>query len=330
LKKLIEPYKKILIVLSFPYIYMLFILTVPTQFEGVGPGGITPVSESITVEGSGALDISTIYVISYEPLTPLQSWLMRMDQDMDVYPRSDFSKTLTLRDQLDRGQLSKEISFTNALIAAYSEAMKTEDDVAIDYAFSGLRIDYRPKTRDDLRIGDRIVAIDGIAYTESTPEDFLGRAESDLMTLTVRRGDDTFEYDYDRGDDLYRLRFLADHTINEAVPAYALPGLDKLYGGPSGGAMQALYIYASLVNINTHNRQIVGTGTISSTGLIGRIGGLEQKMITAERGGADVFFVPGQHAGEVEDLERFTFDIVYVDSLVDVLNVFGGWDDETA
>ena len=94
--------------------------------------------------------------------------------------------------------------------------------------------------------------------------------------------------------------------------------------------MQALYLYASLVNINTQNREIVGTGTISSTGIIGRIGGLEQKMITAENAGADVFFVPLQHAGEVEDLDRFTFDIVYVDSLADVLNEIGGWDDEAA
>jgi Lon-like protease len=330
LKKLIAPYKKILIMLSFPYIYMLFILTVPTQFEGIGPGGITPVSDAITIDGVEEIDISTIYVIAYEPLTPLQSWLMRMDHDMDVYPRSDFSKTLTLRDQLDRGQLSKEISFTNALIAAYDEAMKTEVDVTIDYAFNGLRLDYRPKSRSDLLIGDRIVAIDGTAYSETTPEAFLELAESDVMTLTIRRGDDTFDYDYDRGDDLYRLSFLADHTIVEAVPAYTLPGLDMLYGGPSGGAMQALYIYASLVNINTQNRRIVGTGTISSTGSIGRIGGLEQKMITAQSAGADVFFVPGQHAGEVDELERFTFDIVYVDSLLDVLNAIGGWDDEAA
>ena len=330
MRKLIEPYKKILIMLSFPYIYMLFVLTVPTQFEGIGPGGVTPVSEAINIEGVEEIDINTIYVISYEPLTPLQSWLMRMDHDMDVYPRSDFSKTLTLKDQLDRGQLSKEISFTNALIAAYDEAMKTEDDVSIDYAFAGLRLDYRPKTRDDLKIGDRIVAIDGTPYSETAPEAFLELAESDLMTLTIRRGDDTFDYVYDRGDDLYRLRFLLDHTINTAVPAYTLPGLDMLYGGPSGGAMQALYIYASLVNINTQNRRIVGTGTVSSTGSIGRIGGLEQKMITAQSAGADVFFIPGQHAGEVEDLERFTFDIIYVDSLVDVLNAIKGWDDETA
>ncbi len=330
MKKLIEPYKKIIIALSFPYFYLLMVLTIPTGFEGIGPGGLTPVSESIQISEMMGPVIQTVYVLSYEPLTPLQSWLMIGHDDMAVYPRSEFSKTLTLRDQYLRGQVSKRISYTNALIAGYEEAMKLDETIEMDYRFSGLLVYYRPKHISQLDIGDRIVAIDGTWYDQVSADDFLLLSQNDQMTLTIERGGNTFEYDYVQNDDPYPLGFVIDHEITNAFPTYQLPGLDTFVGGPSGGAMQALYVTLSLVNVNTQERSIVGTGTINIDGTIGRIGGLEQKMITAEDAGVDIFFIPLSHQGDVQDLSRFSYEIVYVNSLTEVINAINEWGGDDA
>jgi PDZ domain-containing protein len=42
----------------------------------------------------------------------------------------------------------------------------------------------------------------------------------------------------------------------------------------------------------TRGLKIAGTGTISAEGEVGQIGGVEQKVMAADREGADLFFVP--------------------------------------
>jgi PDZ domain-containing protein len=41
-----------------------------------------------------------------------------------------------------------------------------------------------------------------------------------------------------------------------------------------------------------HGLEIAGTGTMNSDGEVGRIGGIDKKVIAAEYAGADVFFAP--------------------------------------
>ncbi|WP_203362212.1 SepM family pheromone-processing serine protease [Bacillus sp. REN10] len=64
-------------------------------------------------------------------------------------------------------------------------------------------------------------------------------------------------------------------------------------GGPSAGLMFSLEIYNQLTEKDiTKGRRIAGTGTIDSNGKVGRIGGIEQKVVAADRAGAEIFFAP--------------------------------------
>ncbi len=64
-------------------------------------------------------------------------------------------------------------------------------------------------------------------------------------------------------------------------------------GGPSAGLMFVLEIMNQyLENDLTAGKFIAGTGTIDLNENVGRIGGVVQKVIAAERVGADYFFVP--------------------------------------
>ena len=71
-------------------------------------------------------------------------------------------------------------------------------------------------------------------------------------------------------------------------------------GGPSAGMMFALGIIDKLTPDSlTGGEFVAGTGTITSTGVVGPIGGIRQKMWGAQRAGADWFLAPAANCGEV-------------------------------
>jgi Lon-like protease len=70
-------------------------------------------------------------------------------------------------------------------------------------------------------------------------------------------------------------------------------------GGPSAGLMFSLEIYNQLVEEDiTNGYTIAGTGTINEKGEIGPIGGISQKIIAADKAGADIFFAPNEKGAE--------------------------------
>lgn len=64
-------------------------------------------------------------------------------------------------------------------------------------------------------------------------------------------------------------------------------------GGPSAGFMFAMEIYNQLTAEDwTKGYRIAGTGTIDAQGNIGVIGGIQHKVVAADREKADIFFAP--------------------------------------
>ena len=64
-------------------------------------------------------------------------------------------------------------------------------------------------------------------------------------------------------------------------------------GGPSAGLMFSLEIYNQLTkNDLTKGHSIAGTGTIDPDGTVGRIGGIDKKVVAADNEGAEIFFAP--------------------------------------
>jgi hypothetical protein len=71
-------------------------------------------------------------------------------------------------------------------------------------------------------------------------------------------------------------------------------------GGPSAGMMFSLAIYDKLTpGALTGGAKIAGTGTINSAGEVGAIGGIQQKLVGAKRGGAEWFLAPAANCDEV-------------------------------
>lgn len=81
-------------------------------------------------------------------------------------------------------------------------------------------------------------------------------------------------------------------------------------GGPSAGLMFALGITDLLTPENlAKGLTISGTGTIDSSGTVGAIGGLPQKVTAAKRAKSDLVFIP---ADQCADVPRSEFDQVRI------------------
>lgn len=73
-------------------------------------------------------------------------------------------------------------------------------------------------------------------------------------------------------------------------------------GGPSAGLMFSLGVYDKVTDgALTGGKDIAGTGTIDSSGAVGPIGGIHQKLVGARQGGAAYFLAPADNCPEVRD-----------------------------
>ncbi|WP_165006127.1 MULTISPECIES: SepM family pheromone-processing serine protease [unclassified Enterococcus] len=84
---------------------------------------------------------------------------------------------------------------------------------------------------------------------------------------------------------------LTDHTEIETDTNVRIDS--GSIGGPSAGLMFTLEIYEQLTGENLRKgKQIAGTGTINSAGEVGRIGGIDKKVASADKAGVEIFFAP--------------------------------------
>ncbi len=318
--KFIKEHLKLIVMIAFAYVYALMVLVVPTGYSVIAPGGLTPMDETFVIDNHPASDdFYTIYVYAYDPITAFQYFMLHDDETMYIYKTTVREQVTTISESVAQGQLQKTSSYELALINAYEQASLTDPSISINYTFDGLYINDYPRRIDDLQIGDVITEINGVAANTMDDQMFITLAYTSPVTFTINRDDETFTYEYIKEDEDLLFWFYPSFTIIDASPSYEIPGLDNAVGGPSGGLLQTLSIYASLLNINFENFKIAGTGTINSDGTIGRIGGIRQKIMTANYFDIDLFFIPESHIDDINDLS-YDFEIIPVKTINDALD----------
>ncbi|MCC2685749.1 MAG: hypothetical protein K0R75_2648 [Paenibacillaceae bacterium] len=83
------------------------------------------------------------------------------------------------------------------------------------------------------------------------------------------------------------------HSVKADDPARQVTIKAGDIGGPSAGLMFTLEIYNQLTSGDlTKGYRIAGTGTIDPEGHVGVIGGIQHKIVAADREKADIFFAP--------------------------------------
>jgi|GEM_PF-455850 len=315
--ELLKKYKKWIIVFSFVYFYMFFMFVAQSGYSAITPGEVSKTNNIYDIEGkSFNNNINTVSVYSWQKITIFQKWLIENNPNYYVFLENNYEKTLTFSEIYQQGQISHQSSINNALIAAYEMANKKDKTINIDYDLEGLTV-YATGEKN-LKIGDLVTKIEGdellskddfnvvlSKYKKILPDATKNhvsvfRAENDLKLKIIRSGtsqDITIK-------DGYAFQFFPKYKIKSTTPNLLNIKMREDVGGPSGGMIQAFTIYAALLNFNSKNIKIAGTGTIETddTYSVGRIGGIRQKFITVVNEKVDVFVIPESHYDEIKDL----------------------------
>ncbi len=179
-----------------------------------------------------------------------------------------------------------------------------------------------------LEAGDLIIAVNGqpVTVAADAVAEITSHAIGDTISLTVLRGGEETEVSVT----------LIEHSQNEGqpmvgfLPATANPRFEfpieididsSNIGGPSAGMMYTLAIMEVLGPEDlTRGHRIAGTGTIATSGAVGAIGGVRQKVIAAAASGAEYILVPEGNYEEALTAGIESGQIVAVGTIDDALN----------
>jgi PDZ domain-containing protein len=179
---------------------------------------------------------------------------------------------------------------------------------AISAALTSLKVPFRTEVLvgavekgtpadGQLRVGDELRAVDGTAVTSAQALRTLisRRTPGQLVRVTVDRNGVVRQLSIrtaaDRQDPKRAIIGVA--TAERAKPPFTVTINLKDVGGPSAGLMFALGIIDTLTPGQLNGgKHIAGTGTITTDGTVGPIGGIAQKVVAARDAGASVFLTP--------------------------------------
>jgi Lon-like protease len=192
-----------------------------------------------------------------------------------------------------------DTSKTSAIEVAYKKA-----GLPVDFRFKGVYVLHIiPGMPADGKLlpGDRVKEVDGkefksmnqfIEYVggkkpgDTVKVSFERKGKSDTTSLAVK----SFENNEDKVG--IGIGLVDDKEI--IVDPKVTINTEEI-GGPSAGLMFSLEIYNQLTKTDfTKGYSVAGTGTISPDGTVGRIGGIDQKVVAADRAGAEIFFAPNE------------------------------------
>lgn len=275
----------------------------------------------VTVSGLQATPIQYMWakVLSYHEILPI-------DQ---VFPEG-VSQDDYMHAQLQVMESSQEA----ATVVAYEAADK---DINIDYngvyvvsVVKGMPADGK------LEPGDRIIGMDGNDIKESDDLiDYIGeKQEDDTVTVDVVRDEKerteeiTLTSFSDQEDKIgVGIRLVTDRSVTVDPKVHFTSGS---IGGPSAGLMFSLEIYDQLTEEDlTAGQQIAGTGEVDYNGNVLRIGGIDKKVVAADKEDCSIFFAPNengaensnyQEAKETADAIGTDMKIVPVDTFADALD----------
>ena len=212
---------------------------------------------------------------------------------------------------------SKDSSKVAALRAAGYEVGETPMIAAVsdDGAAKGI-----------LQPGDLVVAVDGVdVATNQDVVEAVGKREpgDDVDLGIVRDGEKQTVTITTRADaedptvprvgvgvgTKYDFPFELDNNVGDQI------------GGSSAGTMFALAIYDRLTpGALTGGLQVAGTGEMSADGIVGKIGGVQQKIAGAHAAGAHVFLVPTDNCAEAVAGDTHGLQLVKITTLDDAIS----------
>jgi Lon-like protease len=295
----------------------ILLVVIPVPYITWGPGGthdtlgaadhqpMIKVGGIATYPTSGRLDMTVVTVTQADarlslPQALLAYWLPHRD----ALPRDAV---------YERGKSAEQVESEDA------DMMSTAQDDAV---VAALRADNQPVTEMPavysvtvggpahklLLPGDLVVSVDGVATPDvaAVRKQIRSHKPGETITFDVvrRRAETTVAVP------------TVESTAEENVPLVGITlgsgyryapeisfDLGQQIGGPSAGLVFALAIYDKITpGPLLAGRHVAGTGSITPSGDVGGIGGIQEKIAGAESAGASVFLVPAPNCGDLAGL----------------------------
>lgn len=212
--------------------------------------------------------------------------------------------------------------------------------VAYEAADANIKVDYNGvyvvsvieemPAEGTLEIGDIITSVDGqnISQAEDLTSYVENKQAGETITLEIERDETTLTetIELDAFEDEEQVGIGISLVTNRDVEVEPEVHFSSgKIGGPSAGLVFALDIYDQLIETDvTRGYEIAATGEIDYEGNVLSIGGVDQKVVAADKQGCDIFFAPNDGSNydvalkTAEDIKS-DMEIVPVDTFDDAL-----------
>lgn len=301
-------------------------------YLATSPGPVTEVHGIISVEGADSYeaDGELFFLTISRPiqsLTVLELFEAWRDPAVDIVDRDAIvppgqtsdarrlqnlqlmmnSQQIAVAVALDRLGIEVDVVGTGALVAEVLEGSGGFGIVEVD---------------------DIILAVDGVSiqFVQELINEVRAHEVGETVTLTISRDNETIE----------RQVLLGESETDPGLPVVGISVADAgaafdfpfdvdiesgSVGGSSAGMMLTLAVYNTLSEDDlTNGHRIAGTGTISTDGSVGRIGGVKQKTFGAIGVGAEYLIVPEGDFEASFDAADGKIEVIAVATIDDALD----------
>lgn len=274
------------------------------------PGGANTLNPIVEVadgfESEGDMHLVTVSGLQ---ATPIQYVLAKIFSYHDILPLDQVFPEGISQDDYMHAQLQvMESSQEAATVVAYEAA---GEEITIDYqgVYVVSVVDGMP-AEGKLETGDRIIGIDGQEVRES----------ADLIQyVDDKKSGDTVLIEFVREEEAMEAEIMLEEfsdldnrvgigislvTDRDVTVDRDIQFTSGNIGGPSAGLMFTLEIYDQLTEEDiTKGHEIAGTGEIDYDGNVLRIGGIDKKIVAADKEGIDIFFAPNENGAANSNYE---------------------------
>jgi len=292
-------------------------LVVPMPYVESRPGDVVDTSAMLqigadTTELNGQLGLLTVRIVQTSMLATVRAWL---DDDRRLRPAQQVYQD----DRDHRTYMTRQRDvFRRAFAVAAGVGLQAAGhDVILHTVPQVVGVLESSPADGVLEPGDLIRLYDGVAVT--TVQEIIDHAEGtrdgQVINLEVEREGLRLPLTVVAGEVAGMDRPGMGVRLQDADDDIELPfSVDLIdqqrIGGPSAGLMLALTIYDLVSEEDlAAGRLIVGTGTVDSNGVIGSVGSVPEKTITAIAQGADIMLVP---AHQIEPAQAAAQDRIRV------------------
>jgi Lon-like protease len=286
------------LVMPVPYVTYKPGLSVDVLAEEHGKE-IVQISGHPVYRDNGELRMTTIYLTRPDRkvniFEALSAWFSRDDA---IYPRSAVYDESQTAEQSETESAVQMVSSQDSATAAALHALGYKFPTVVEAldVTAGLPAQGKLQVRDIfLRVDGKPVKsaqdiVDAVTSAKpGVPVTFVVRRAGKPLTVSITPVPVT-----DKGGTHLRIGVIPG-------PGYVFPfsvsvNIPEQIGGPSAGLMFSLAIYDTLTPGSlTGGKIVAGTGTIDPDGKVGPIGGIQQKIVTAQNAHAELFMVPADN-----------------------------------